>query len=225
VSEFDAIKAAIKAYSQPLSFQPRERTKLPDGMLLAIKVAAGDAASIEKAAEGVGHDNASLQDAVSFYLQQQLIGGKANPFQQLGLSPDASPEDIVLHKRWLLKWLHPDRNPNKWQSQMFIGVTTAAQAATAMITSQQPISGLPPASVFHSPQKKTQSKSVSSHNRHSHVHKRKRVRIVDWRQVFWRLARRVALVLVIMPLVYFGAKQFIRDDQSLAINTSNFWFD
>jgi hypothetical protein len=223
VPEFDAMYAALKSYGQPLRPHSNNRSKLPDGILLVIKAAAGDTVTVDKVAEALGEDKVTLQDAASFYLQQQLVGVKTNPFQQLGLSNQASLEEIALHKRWLLKWLHPDRNPNKWQSQLFNGVTIAANAANSIVTPGHPISEPSPPMALQEAGKPMHRSSATSQRKSTRSPKRKRVRIVNWREVLWRITRRVTMVLVILPLVYFGTASLFGDNSKWATNSFYRW--
>jgi hypothetical protein len=222
VAEFDAMRAALISYSQPLRLAVNDRSKLPDGILLVIKAAAGDTITVDAIAQALEEDTITLQEAASFYLQQQLTGVKANPFQQLGLSNHASLEDIVLHKRWLLKWLHPDRNPNKWQSKMFNGVTVAANSANAMVMQRRATDELRPPNALREMDKPALRSSAPSQRKVKHGPARKWVRIVNWREVLWRFARRVALVLVIMPLVYLGAALLFGHTPKWATSSYNF---
>jgi hypothetical protein len=223
LARLDAISAALLSYSQPLRAPERRASKLPDGMLLVIKAAAGDAATLADLETSLGHDTKTLQEASSFYLQQQLTGVKTSAFQQLGLNDQASSDDIALHKRWLLKWLHPDRNPNKWQTQMFNGVTNAARAANTLAAPAQHID------VPVSPQALNAASHVRSHHSARMRHRpargmgRTRVRIVNWRDVLWRIFRRMVFLLAIISTVYIGMSQFFGGGTKWALSSSDFW--
>jgi hypothetical protein len=49
-------------------------------------------------------------EAARFYLQQLLFRADADCYRILGLEPGASRATARTHMRWLLQWLHPDRN-------------------------------------------------------------------------------------------------------------------
>jgi hypothetical protein len=51
-------------------------------------------------------------DAARFYLQQMLFRPDADCYRVLGIQPTASRSTAREHMRWLLEWLHPDRNNN-----------------------------------------------------------------------------------------------------------------
>jgi hypothetical protein len=224
VSELDAMRAALLSYSQPLRHIERSRSNLPDGILLVIKCAAGDGATVERLAEELGTGAKTLQEAASIYLQRRLIGSKSTPFQQLGLAERASLEEIVLHKRWLLKWLHPDRNPNKWQSAMFNSVTMAANSATAIVASEQSgIERTVPVPIRAMSQSERSYHMGSSQRVSNRSQTRKRVRIINWRHLIGRVARRAVLVSLFLPLVYFGTVMLLGGRTDWAFNTFNFW--
>jgi hypothetical protein len=108
---------AVDVFSQPVLARRIQRHPLPEGMLEVIQIAAGNRAD----------DNNHLsQEAAIFFLQQVLVSRENDNFRLLGLNPGASLELIKEHRRWLLKWLHPDRNHNKWESTLFARVNSAA---------------------------------------------------------------------------------------------------
>jgi hypothetical protein len=55
-------------------------------------------------------------EAARFYLQQVLFRPEADCYRILGIEPDASRATARSHMRWLLQWLHPDRNNNSWDA-------------------------------------------------------------------------------------------------------------
>jgi hypothetical protein len=126
-----AIHRALDAYRKPVLARALRRADVPPGMLSLIKIAAG---AEDEIAEWVSQDigeAALLKDAASFYLQQLLTQADGDSHRQLGLRPDATPQDVKDHKRWLLKWLHPDRNGNQWEHVLFHRVTSAAERLEA----------------------------------------------------------------------------------------------
>lgn len=235
VSELDAMRAALLSHSQPLRTPIRGHSAFPKGMLILIKAAAGDGATIAILVEALGHDEKTLQEAASFYLQQQLIASKSNPFRCLGLTDQATQDDIVLHKRWLLKWLHPDRNPNKWQSAMFNTITDAANAASAAVTAMTDVSAkaaliasevatsTASALALNAASRAASTRSSASRHRTGRGVARKRVRVIHWRDMLRRIARRAAVVAAIASLGYFGASQFLGGATNWSVASQGFW--
>jgi hypothetical protein len=216
MDQLEAMRTALLAYNQPLTF-PSRTCYHPHGMLCVIKTAAGDNTTIETMVETLRVDARTLQEAASFYLQQQHFRNSKSPFQQLGLSELATLEDIALHKRWLLKWLHPDRNPNKWQSTMFHDVTAAAHRANALVVPET---------------QRREDNSVSQmrndsrpHNRNRSVltRPRKPIRMILWREVFWRITRKLATVSILVSLLYLGVSHIIDPTKQWTLQTYFGW--
>src|SRR5690606_26313204 len=83
---------------------------LPPGVIHLIEVAAGSPQATQSAAAEMGETESALVEAARFYLEQVLFGDPdADAYRVLGLAPDAAPEAIRTHHRWLQRWLHPDR--------------------------------------------------------------------------------------------------------------------
>ncbi len=122
-----AIDIACDLYHRPLMAREVRGQTLPPGMLDVIKIAAGETPGRDGRLLSAALVPEQRQQAAAFFLQQALFQTRSDDWRLLGLSPGASREQIREHKRWLLKWLHPDRNPSKWESQLFLKVSTAAE--------------------------------------------------------------------------------------------------
>ena len=93
----------------------RERA-LPDDVALLIRIAAGESAAIENAAESAGEPADVLVEASVFFLQQILFAPGADSYRVLGVAADAPQDQLRENYRWLMKWLHPDRNQDGWET-------------------------------------------------------------------------------------------------------------
>lgn len=89
---------------------------LPDDVGLVIRIAAGEAAALVNAAESTGESSEVMVEASVFYLQQILFAPNADPYRVLGAAADASQDLLRENYRWLMKWLHPDRNQDGWEA-------------------------------------------------------------------------------------------------------------
>lgn len=69
---------------------------LPEGMTALIRLASTDGPEA---------------DTAGAYLQAVCLYAGSPPWRCLGLAPDADPALAKEHHRLLIKWLHPDRNP------------------------------------------------------------------------------------------------------------------
>lgn len=140
-----------------------KRLPLGDGMLDLIKIACEDEGTLATARAELGEQDNVLVEAAKHYLRRLLQEPSSDPYRRLALRPGAPEKAVRDHKRWLLKWLHPDRNPSKWEAQLFAVVNTAAaeveSGAAAVTPPPAPVASKRPsrrskarvAKVVHSP--------------------------------------------------------------------------
>lgn len=74
------------------------------------------------------HSSEEVHAASAAFLAAALFHNKADPYRVLGITPEASHEDLRENKRLLLKWLHPDRNPSPGARAHLGRVLEAAEA-------------------------------------------------------------------------------------------------
>lgn len=110
-----AILAALEFWRQPALVKGWRENPLPNSMLDLIKIAAGCVETQASAAAATGRRPTEIQAAAVHFLHLVLVAPGASPQRALGLDGRVFRDEIVLHKRWLLKWLPPDRNPN-WEA-------------------------------------------------------------------------------------------------------------
>lgn len=122
-----AIEVALAVYKQPNQFVVPKTGNYPLFMLDVVKSAAGDEATLQKNSADLDVSTEQVSQASKFYLQKLCASAGDDPFRMLALDVGATEADIRDHKRWLLKWLHPDRNPSKWEAKFFMAVNQAAQ--------------------------------------------------------------------------------------------------
>lgn len=193
MDEAEAIVAALEAYKSPQSFRPSQRTPLPQGMLTLIKLAA---ATPEEARALVTDDTAEqlpVQEAATFYLQQVLIHAESD-VRQLALNEGATLQDVKHHKRWLLKWLHPDRNHNSWESALFQRVNAASSRLEAALRE----GGMPLAQPAHA------SRTRSRHRGNWQIAQRRVAKAVGWRGRVIKLAVATALLVLLVAGAQIG---------------------
>jgi hypothetical protein len=123
MSSLAAMDSALDAFRNPSRHRKERVAAFPEGMLLVIKAAAGDQPTINAVAEERRVPGGDVQEASRHYLLKLLLRPGAQGLQLLGLNVGAEPRTIKDHKRWLLKWLHPDRNPNDWERRLFLKVS------------------------------------------------------------------------------------------------------
>ena len=130
MTEREALQIALELFRSPLQVRSVQRLPLPKGVLQVIRIAAGDELDECVIKATFGWKEPDVRAAAVFFLQQILFEKGSNPFRLLGLSHDANLEDLKNHKRALLKWLHPDRNVNKWESVLLQRVIGASNIVT-----------------------------------------------------------------------------------------------
>jgi hypothetical protein len=96
-----ALQQAIRLRDQPALLTDLQRAPLPPDMGGLIRIATGDAAASE-----------SERMAAAGFLEQICLHADADPRRRLAL---LAHDDLLVartHHRLLIKWLHPDRNPD-----------------------------------------------------------------------------------------------------------------
>lgn len=111
-----ALDQALAFHRAPGYLAAIRRLALPEDLQTLLRIAAGDSEATHDAAQRTGESPEALREVTIFYLQQLLFADDGDSYRVLGVSPDASDEQIKLHYRWLARWLHPDRNPDEWET-------------------------------------------------------------------------------------------------------------
>src|SRR5262245_33038599 len=81
-----------------------------------MRIAAASPEACQAAATQTGEPVSVVIEAARFYLQQVLFRPDADCYRILGVEPTTPRETARSHMRWLLQWLHPDRNNNSWDA-------------------------------------------------------------------------------------------------------------
>ncbi len=121
-----AVDRALEAARQPKQLLRQSPQPLPPDMLDVIKCAAGDEMTLARYGLERGLHQDSIRDAARVYLQHIVTHANGSDRLVLGLTRSATANDVREHKRWMLKWLHPDRNPSKWEANLFHRVKEAS---------------------------------------------------------------------------------------------------
>jgi hypothetical protein len=189
MQETEAIETALEAYRHPHAVRTLKRGPIPAGMLTLIKLAAASPEEVEKLVTEETARQLPLREAAAFYLQQLLISA-GNDYRQLGLAPGASLQEVKDHKRWLLKWLHPDRNRNSWESALFKRVVASAERLeSALREGVQPL-----------PAQKTRRHRKPKRAGSWQVAQRRVKQAVGWRSRLLKAAMVAAAIIVVVAL-------------------------
>jgi hypothetical protein len=119
---------------------------LPPNVIELMRIAAASPEACQVAAAKTDEPTSVLIEAARFYLQQVLFRGDADCYRILGIEPTASRATARDHMRWLMEWLHPDRNNNSWDGVYAERVLKAWREVSASYGSAaRPSFGLTPA--------------------------------------------------------------------------------
>lgn len=115
-SGIQALDQALALHRAPEYLSTIRNLPLPSDLGTLLRIAAGDSEAIVQAAQITDQTPQELREVSIFYLQQLLFADESDSYRVLGVRPDAPDEQIKLHYRWLVRWLHPDRNTDQWES-------------------------------------------------------------------------------------------------------------
>jgi hypothetical protein len=104
------IELALDLSRMPALARDFSRAPIPPNIIELMRVAAASSKACHEAAVATGEDEQVVIESARFYLQQVLFRPNADCYRILGVTPGSSRATARNHMRWLLQWLHPDRN-------------------------------------------------------------------------------------------------------------------
>jgi hypothetical protein len=116
MTEPHVIDLALDLARMPALARSSGAPAIPANIMELMRIAAGSPEACEAAAARTGEPIRVVIEAARFYLQQVLLRPDADCYRVLGIAPTASRATARDHMRWLLEWLHPDRNNNSWDA-------------------------------------------------------------------------------------------------------------
>ncbi len=125
VEDFSAVEQARGLLLRPTQLGALRKRALPEGMRTLLRVAAGDEAILETAARRTGDRPEVLREACQFYVQQVLLDDASDSYRTLGANGTTPAVEIKAHYGLLMRWMHPDRNPDGWDVVFADRVTRA----------------------------------------------------------------------------------------------------
>ena len=111
VLALDLLRAPVLA--EVMRTQPLLPSK---DILVLLRIAGGCPQTTRHAVECTGKSPEHIHDAVVLYLKQILLFPDADSYRLLGVDPQAPHAIVREHLHWMMRWLHPDRNSNSWES-------------------------------------------------------------------------------------------------------------
>jgi len=106
------IELALDLARMPVLARSSVAPPLPPNVIEIMRIAAAVPEACQAAVARTGEPRHVVIEAARFYLQQVLFRPDADGYRILGIQPAASRATAREHMRWLLEWLHPDRNTN-----------------------------------------------------------------------------------------------------------------
>ncbi len=111
----DALEQALALHATPGILPMLRERPLPRAVLLLIRIAAGDSEAVTSTTARTSETRQVVTDAAVLYIQQVMLHGTADSYRLLGARPESSDKTIKENYRWLMRWLHPDRHPERWE--------------------------------------------------------------------------------------------------------------
>ena len=107
----DSLSLAVAFHQAPGRFPDllRGRGPLPSGITLLLHLAGGGSLEGERAATPPLVPMNELRKAARFFIEHVMLARDADHYRVLGVSPDASLDEIKEHHRLLMRIFHPDR--------------------------------------------------------------------------------------------------------------------
>jgi hypothetical protein len=105
-----ALKLAIDLLHVPAQVRLIRSEPLPEGVVLLLRIAAGEAEAEREAAAMTRRSPETIRRAAAFFIEQILLAPDADSYRVLGADAAASAGELRRNAALLLKWLHPDRD-------------------------------------------------------------------------------------------------------------------
>src|SRR5215510_6237708 len=110
------IDSALDLARMPSFARTSMSSAIPPDIIELMRIAAGSPEACQTAVAKTGEPISVVIEAARFYLQHVLFRPDADCYRILGIEPTTSRATARSHMRWLLQWLHPDRNNNSWDA-------------------------------------------------------------------------------------------------------------
>jgi DnaJ domain len=120
-----ALRSAIDLMHVPSRVRIARSEPLPSGLDKLLGIAAGEQTEISAAMASTGRSCDVVKDAAAFFIEQILLHPNADSYRVLGASSDATTAELRRNMALLMRWLHPDADPQGRRSMFASRVTLA----------------------------------------------------------------------------------------------------
>jgi hypothetical protein len=207
--EREALQVALDMFRSPAQVRNVQRLPLPKNVLQVIRIAAGDAFDQKTLDLTFGWTENEVRDAAVFFLQHILFEKGSHSHRVLGLTEQSDLTALKEHKRALLKWLHPDRNSNRWESVLLQRVLKATDAVNLAMNGAPAPSQKTVVQPLHSlPHQKRRRKA------HIYVETKRIRKFSHWREHLISFARRMSLFVAALTIAFLGVRAVVKSEAS-----------
>ncbi len=121
----DGIRVAIELMHVPSRVRIARTEPLPAGVDLLLRIAAGEAEAERTAIASTERPRELIRQAAIFFVEQVLLCPNSDSYRVLGTDSRASNVELRRNMALLVKWLHPDKDPQGQRSVFASRVTSA----------------------------------------------------------------------------------------------------
>ncbi len=111
-----AIGQALELVAAPAGLQQARSRDFPEDVTQMLRLVAGDAGTLEQAVIEANETEESVREAAEFFVLQVCFTPGIDSYRVLAANREDAISRIREHYRLLVRWLHPDRNPDAWQT-------------------------------------------------------------------------------------------------------------
>ncbi len=116
VAAASAVSYALDLVKVPAAVPAARAARFPTDITTLLRLVAMDSTTIEQSVTLTGESEAQLLDAAEFFVLQVCFTPGIDSYRILGANRDDPIARIREHYRLLVRWLHPDRNSDAWQT-------------------------------------------------------------------------------------------------------------
>ncbi len=116
MAQSHVIELALDLARMPTLARTSVAPPVPPNVMELMRIAAVSPEACQAAVAKTREPKRVVIEAARFYLQQVLFRPDADCYRILGVEPTTSRATARDHMRWLMEWLHPDRNNNSWDA-------------------------------------------------------------------------------------------------------------
>ena len=125
MTDVTAMRIAIRLNSLPSELRAARVRPLPGGITLLLAIAAGEEDALTEGAALLDRSKDTLIASARFFVEQVMLAPDSSSYRMLGVAADAPAGDLRRHIALVLKYLHPDRDPDGDRAALALRVTGA----------------------------------------------------------------------------------------------------